>query len=79
MAVKCPQCHNDSTILGKVYNVPDYINPPAIFRPSAQSFFAIFNNVEFPNEFTACMFCGFIWGRADPQRLQKFTSSREAM
>jgi hypothetical protein len=79
MGVKCPQCHNEATIVGKVYNQVDYVNPPVYFRPSAQPFYAIFfNNIQMENSFNACTFCGLIWSKIDTQRLQSLINNKGA-
>ncbi|MFH1692496.1 MAG: hypothetical protein ABIC68_08055 [Candidatus Omnitrophota bacterium] len=77
MSVKCPHCHDEAVLEGKIYNQPDYINPPAYFRPDKIAFFQIFNsNVHLGNNFFACSCCGFIWSKIDSQKLQRFITSR---
>lgn len=80
MSEKCPQCHGETVIEGKIYNQVDYVNPPAFFRPSSASFLAIFNtNVSLRNIFFACSFCGFLWTKIDNQQLQRFNISKRAV
>lgn len=72
MSIKCPQCHSEVSLEGKIYNQIDYVNPPAYFRLSSIPFFAIFNtNVPVANNFLACTFCGLIWSKIDNQQLQR--------
>ena len=72
MSIKCPQCHSEVNLEGKIYNQIDYVNPPAYFRLSSNPFFAIFNtNVPVVNTFLACTFCGLIWSKIDNQQLQR--------
>jgi hypothetical protein len=79
MGAKCPQCHGELTVSGKIYNQVDYVNPPAFFRPATMPFYAIFNtNVQLENNFSACSFCGFIWSKIDNQKLQQFITIRDA-
>ena len=79
MNERCPQCHNESMVKGKIYNLIDFVNPPAYFRPSSVPFYAIFNtNIKMDNNFFACSFCGVLWSKIDNQQLQQFISSREA-
>jgi len=80
MNINCPQCHGKEMVEGKIYNQIDYINPPAYFRPSSLSFFAIFNtNIQLQNSFFACSFCGFIWSKIDNQKLQQFIASKKTV
>jgi len=79
MSVKCPQCHNEATVVGKIYNQVDYINPQAYFRPSTLPFYAIFfTNIQLENSFNACAFCGLIWSKIDSQRLQSLINNKGA-
>ena len=79
MSIKCPQCHNEATVVGKVYNQVDYVNPPAYFRPSSLPFYAIFfTNIQLENNFIACSFCGLIWSKIDSERLQSLINTKGA-
>lgn len=80
MAAKCPNCNAEAVIEGKVYNLIDYVNPPAYFRPTKVPFYAIFNtNIQFQNKFSACSFCGFIWSKLDNQSLQQVVAKTRAV
>jgi len=80
MGIKCPQCHNEATVIGKVYNQIDYVNPPAYFRPGNLPFYAIFfTNIQLENSFFACAFCGLIWSKIDNERLQSITADKGAV
>ena len=71
MSIKCPKCHNEATVEGKIYNQIDYVNPLAYFRPSSLPFYAIFfTNIQLENNFNACSFCGLVWSNIDSQRLE---------
>lgn len=80
MGQKCPQCNTEAIIEGKIYNLIDYVNPPAYFRPTKAPFYAIFNtNVNLQNKFFACSFCGFIWAKLDTQSLQQILRNTKAV
>ena len=77
MGIACPQCHGEATVEGKIYNQIDYINPAAYFRPSSVPFYAILKtNVQLPNIFFACSFCGFLWSKINSQELQLIISHK---
>ncbi len=77
MSAKCPQCQSEEGLEGSVYNLIDYINPPAYFRPRA-AFYAIFkNNVKFQNTFYACPSCGLVWTRVDSEKLKSIIFSKK--
>jgi len=80
MKGKCPHCHAEGVIEGKIYNQVDYVNPPAYFRPNNVPFFSILtSNVSLANSFSACSFCGHIWSKIDNQKLQRFATGGEAV
>ena len=80
MSMKCPQCHGETVVVGKIYNQIDYVNPPAYFRPSGVPFLAILvTNVQMENTFFACSFCGLIWAKIDNQQLQRYSASKGAV
>lgn len=79
MNAKCPQCHSDAAMEGKIYNQIDYVNPPAYFRPNSVPFYAIFKtNVQLQNNFFACPFCGFVWSKINNQDLQRYSINKSA-
>lgn len=70
MDKKCPQCHKENIVQGRIYNQPDYVDPKAYFRPDGLPFYAFFGtNVCLENSFCACTFCGFIWSKMNAERL----------
>jgi len=80
MSDRCPHCHAEGVIAGKIYNQIDYVNPPAHFRPDTVPFYALlFSNVALPNRFFACTFCGFLWTKIDPEKLQRFMYGKEGV
>ena len=80
MRGKCPHCHAEGVIVGKVYNQIDYVNPPTYFRPDNVSFLSILtSNIALPNSFSACSFCGHIWAKIDNQKLQRFMTGEGAV
>ncbi len=80
MDTKCPHCHAEAIVPGKIYNQIDYVNPPSYFRPSSVAFYDIFNtNIRMENNFFACSFCGFLWSKIDNQKLQRFITSKGAI
>lgn len=72
MGITCPDCHGEAVVVGKIYNQPDYVNPPAYFRPNSTPFFAIFNtNIQLQNSFFVCSLCGFVWSKVTNQKAQQ--------
>ncbi len=72
MENKCPKCHAEGIIQGKVYNQIDYVNPPAFFRANSVPFYAMFvKSIPLDNNFYACSFCGLMWSKLNNQLLQQ--------
>lgn len=70
MDTKCPQCHKDTIVEGKIYNQADYVDPKAYFRPNGLPFYAFFStNIWVDNCFLACTYCGHVWAKLDTERL----------
>lgn len=68
----CPQCNGEVIVEGKIYNQIDYFNPPAYFRPMYAPFYKILSsNIKFPNIFSACSLCGFIWSKLDAEAFKQ--------
>ena len=78
MEKKCPQCHSDTAIEGKIYNQIDYVNPPAYFRPNNLPLLVILkSNIPIQqNSFLACSSCGALWSKLDNQHLQQIMAAK---
>jgi hypothetical protein len=73
--MKCPLCHKENILEGRIFNQPDYVNPKSYFRPDGFPFFAcIGNNVWMENHFFACLFCGFVWSTLNAEQLMRIAT-----
>lgn len=77
MADKCPECGSEKIAGGIVISQPDYVTRGAYFRPKELKPFTLFGiNISFPNNFSACIDCGFIWAKVKADKLKSVISKK---
>jgi len=69
-SINCPSCGGDEICSGHLSQSDDWVN----FMPDGLKKFAVTlkpNGVRIENRSHMCRFCGFLWTKADPEKLKE--------
>lgn len=73
----CPNCKSSRIVEGVVVNQPDYLMPGAYFRPKYLKPFVWSGiNVNFKNNFWACLDCGYVFSILEKEKLKKVVKEK---